>query len=165
MSNLAWICPASFWEPIINFWEDKAKDYGPTFSGMLFGFGWWFWMDAVLVNHVSKVEQFIPGIIATLAVLIMNLVTREDVSDYDPFDDDNIRRSRFWLFISYVLSFGAIVGAVWMLLQDYALKQSEVESIWPGVAGVFQVSLVLSSGLVFFLSRGSTDSGGFAFYS
>ena len=28
-------------------------------------------------------------------------------------------RSRFWLFISYVVSFGAVVGAVWVLLQHY----------------------------------------------
>jgi hypothetical protein len=39
--------------------------------------------------------------------------------DYDPFDDGGFCRSRFWLFISYIVSFGAVAGAVWVLLQDY----------------------------------------------
>lgn len=28
-------------------------------------------------------------------------------------------RSRFWLFLSYVVSFGSVVGAVWVLMQHY----------------------------------------------
>lgn len=26
----------------------QAKDYGPTMSGMMFGCGWWFWVDAAM---------------------------------------------------------------------------------------------------------------------
>jgi hypothetical protein len=44
---------------------------------------------------------------------------RDDLQDYDPFDDGGFCRSRFWLFISYIVSFGAVAGAVWVLLQDY----------------------------------------------
>lgn len=28
--------------------DSQAKEYGPTISGMLFGCGWWIWIDAVL---------------------------------------------------------------------------------------------------------------------
>ena len=28
-------------------------------------------------------------------------------------------RSRFWLFLSYVVSFASVVGAVWVLMQHY----------------------------------------------
>jgi hypothetical protein len=47
--------------------------------------------------------------------------------DYDPFDDGGFCRSRFWLFISYIVSFGAVAGAVWVLLQDYG-KPSVLQS-------------------------------------
>jgi hypothetical protein len=30
-----------------------------------------------------------------------------------------LRRSRFWLFLSYVVSFASVVGAVWVLMQHY----------------------------------------------
>lgn len=34
-------------------------------------------------------------------------------------------RSRFWLFLSYVVSFASVVGAVWVLMQHYG------EARWP----------------------------------
>ncbi|GMH44975.1 hypothetical protein BSKO_12932 [Bryopsis sp. KO-2023] len=161
---MSWLCPDAFWDTVGTFWEDKAKEYGPVMSGMLFGCGWWMWMDAVLVNgkdHHIPAVQFFPGIIATLAVIVMSCISREDVREYDPFDDDAMCRSRFWLLISYILSLGAVVGGVWMLVQDYATKDGV--DIWPGVAGLCQVFMVLASGLVFFLSRTSSDSGGSIF--
>lgn len=39
---------------LVQFWEDKAKSYGPMISGALFGAGWWFWVDAVACS-ASKV--------------------------------------------------------------------------------------------------------------
>ena len=53
-------------------------------------------------------------------------------------------RSRFWLFISYIVSFASVVGAVWVLLGHYALNP-DVSTVWPGIAGLFQVSLQLLS--------------------
>jgi hypothetical protein len=108
--------------------------------------------------------QYIPGIVATLALLMINCVRRDDLQgaggglwgwatrstggqhgkeavqtddrltnrranrrppqpnpppDYDPFDDGGFCRSRFWLFISYMVSFASLVGAVWVLAQHY----------------------------------------------
>lgn len=34
-------------------------------------------------------------------------------------------RSRFWLFLSYVVSFASVVGAVWVLMQHYGEQQRE----------------------------------------
>jgi hypothetical protein len=30
-----------------------------------------------------------------------------------------VGRSRFWLFLSYMVSFASVVGAVWVLMQHY----------------------------------------------
>lgn len=40
-------------------------------------------------------------------------------------------RSRFWLFLSYVVSFASVVGAVWVLMQHYGE---------PGALGVGMVA-------------------------
>ena len=64
---------------------------------------------------------------------------REELQEYDAFDEGVFCRSRTWLFLSYVVSFGAVTAAVWVLLQDYALNEAATQT-WPGVAGLFQVS-------------------------
>ena len=87
---------------------------------------------------------------------------RDDLHEaYDAYDDGVFCRARSWLFVSYVVSFGSIVGAVWVLLSDYALKE-EVSTVWPGVAGIFQVALILGAALLFFVSRTPSDDAGYS---
>lgn len=66
-------------------------------------------------------------------------VCREELENYDAFDEGVFCRSRFWLFLSYVVSFASVIGAAWVLLQGYALS-GDAPEVWPGVAGLFQVS-------------------------
>jgi hypothetical protein len=40
---------------------------------------------------------------------------------YDPFDDGSDGQKRFWLFLAYVVSFAALVGAVWNLVANYGV--------------------------------------------
>ena len=42
---------------------------------------------------------------------------REELQEYDAFDEGVFCRSRTWLFLSYVVSFGAVAGSVWVLMQ------------------------------------------------
>jgi len=43
---------------VVQFWEEKAKSYGPIASGALFGAGWWFWVDAVVCTaHKIPFDQ------------------------------------------------------------------------------------------------------------
>lgn len=85
---------------------------------------------------------------------------------YDSYDEGVYCRARSWLFVSYCVSFGAVVGAVWVLLHDISLKADTGVSAWPGVAGLFQVALILGSALLFFVSRTPSEgSSEYASYS
>jgi len=90
---------------------------------------------------------------------MINTVRYDQLHEYDPFDDGGgVCRSRFWLFLSYLVSFAALTGSVWVLLQHYAFAPAgSGASAWTGVAGVLEVALVLASALVFFLSRTPVD--------
>ncbi|KAK9799800.1 hypothetical protein WJX73_010831 [Symbiochloris irregularis] len=151
---------------VLELWNSKAAAYGPVLSGALFGGGWWFWVDAVTCSQ-NKVSflQYLPGIVATLALVMINSIRREELDDpYDAFDEGVFCRSRFWLLVSYMVSTGAVVGSILVLLHFYAWN-SEVPSLWPGIAGIFQVILILGSALIFFVSRsggGSDDYGGYS---
>ena len=92
------------------------------------------------------------------------LLCRDDL--HADFDDEGVYcRARSWLFVSYVVSFAAIIGSVWVLLQDYALNDAS-NTVWPGVAGLLQVTLILASGLLFFISRTPSEdsSNSYAMY-
>ncbi len=77
---------------------------------------------------------------------------REDLEEYDAFDEGVYCRSRSWLFLAYIVSFGSIMGSVAVLMKSYALNDA-TDAVWPGVAGLFQVTLILAAGLLLFISR------------
>ena len=55
----------------------QAKAYGPGVSGALFGGGWWFWVDACAASHTQvPFVQFLPGIVATIALVMINAIRR-----------------------------------------------------------------------------------------
>lgn len=151
---------------VIQLWNDKAAAYGPTISGALFGGGWWFWVDAVAASQTNvPFVQYLPGLIATLALVMINSIRREELEDqYDAFDEGVFCRSRFWLFISYLVSTSAIIGSIMVLLHFYAWDHA-VLTMWPGVAGLFQVTLILGSALLFFVSRSSGGSDSYGGYT
>ena len=99
-------------------------------------------MEPLLLMLYCKATGFVPH--------------REDLDEYDTFDDGVYCRSRSWLFLAYIVSFGAIMGSVAVLLQSYALNDA-VDVVWPGVAGLFQVTLILAAGLLLFVSRTPAD--------
>ncbi len=43
---------------VIEFWNERGKQWGTIASGALFGAGWWFWVDAVCTNsHKIPFDQ------------------------------------------------------------------------------------------------------------
>lgn len=66
----------------------------PSTTGALFGAAWWFWADAVALSP-SKIPaaHYLPGIIATLALIMINFIRKDELTDIDPFDDASYCRS------------------------------------------------------------------------
>lgn len=122
---------------------------GPGVAGAVFGAGWWFWVDAVVCSAAAvPFLHYLPGFFASFAALMFNCVNREDIGDgyYSPYDDSEWR-VKLWLFISYVVSFVSLAGAVGFLVQD-ALTDTG-PSAWTGSAGILQCVFVLVSGLIY----------------
>lgn len=62
--------------------------------------------------------QFLPGIFATMAIIMINATGSGDT--YASMDDTAECRTKFWLLVSYLVSFGSVVGAVLVLVKGYA---------------------------------------------
>ncbi|PNH00117.1 hypothetical protein TSOC_014074, partial [Tetrabaena socialis] len=69
----------------------RVQPHATFAAGILFGVAWWVWADALLYSIVIGHSSFspltlIPGLVATVAVGLMNCVSREDVGQ-DAMDE------------------------------------------------------------------------------
>ncbi|GAB4823760.1 hypothetical protein N2152v2_010806 [Parachlorella kessleri] len=153
MDRLSLLCSPA----LLEFWRDQGRAWGPVWAGAFYGAGCWFWVDAVACSP-DKIPftQYLPGIIATFALIMINAVRRDELQSFD-YDEGVYCRARFWLLSAYIVSIGAIIGSVLVMLHYYALPD---ESKWPGLANVFSVACILGSALLFFMSRTPGEEGG-----
>ncbi|KAL6745536.1 hypothetical protein V8C86DRAFT_2975444 [Haematococcus lacustris] len=147
--------------------SSQLSRHGTLVAGMLFGAAWAFLGDAIATSQ-TKIpnELYLPGALATVALVMINCIRREDLQESDPFDDAGYCRPRFWLFVSYLVSFASVVAAVWVLIACFTSNpELSAEERWPGAAGILQVVCILGSGLLLFVSRSpSEDAAGYAGY-
>ncbi|KAJ9518487.1 hypothetical protein QJQ45_018514 [Haematococcus lacustris] len=82
---------------------------------------------------VKASGHYLPGALATVALVMINCIRREDLQESDPFDDAGYCRPRFWLFVSYLVSFASVVAAVWVLIACFTSNpELSAEERWPG---------------------------------
>eukprot|EP00899_Mesostigma_viride_P004253 jgi/Mesvir1/13829/Mv15979-RA.1 len=136
-------------------WFSVYKEYGPGLAGAVFGAGWWFWVDACVLSAMAGTKvpfvHFLPGIVAVIAIIMINLVDKRDLNENSVYDEGAGCRSRTFLFLSYLISFGALGGATWVLVAGYASKAGV--DTWPGVASIIQCILIITSGIIYWTSR------------
>eukprot|EP00879_Flechtneria_rotunda_P003573 GHRR01003807.1.p1 GENE.GHRR01003807.1~~GHRR01003807.1.p1 ORF type:complete len:150 (+),score=26.83 GHRR01003807.1:264-713(+) len=136
------------------------QPYGMLAAGALFGAGWWCWCDVILRSTLVMHQQvsaayYIPGIVATIAVLLMACIRRDD-SDYISYDDDGQEcRAKCGLFVAYVAAFGSIASAVVILL----LIRQQGGDLNIGIGAVCQTAVICLSGLLTWLTKSSDSSG------
>ena len=136
-----------------DFFNDHVRQrHGALLSGALAGVGVWAWLDA-LVTVPQKISfvNHVPGMGAWLALVVINSVRWDEIHNYDPWDEGVYCRSRTWLLFAYVLSGGAVAGAVAVMIGS---------SGGPiGVACTIQVAALLGAAMLFFVSRSEGEDG------
>lgn len=147
-------------------WENvnkKLRNWCPLLAGALFGAGWWCWLDAIVyssavLHESSPFSYHLPGWVATLALVLMNLMSRDDLAEaYDAYggDDGAAARARCWLFLSYLIAFAAVAGSVTVLIQCATAKVH----VMVGVGALLQCGLILLGGLVLWAFRSEQSEG------
>eukprot|EP01120_Amphizonella_sp_Union-15-10_P009054 TRINITY_DN3355_c0_g1_i2.p1 TRINITY_DN3355_c0_g1~~TRINITY_DN3355_c0_g1_i2.p1 ORF type:complete len:154 (-),score=17.94 TRINITY_DN3355_c0_g1_i2:76-537(-) len=132
-------------------------------SGITFAVGWWLWIDANALHAVEKDEvsitfwHWVPGIIATIALFMINAVSWTDLQGFGfgSLDDDVQKRARLWLFFSFAIAFGCVTASIWIAIVHWF--QIEGSNSWPGIAIILQTLLILGSAVFYRFSRWPTD--------
>lgn len=105
-------------------------------GGTLFFSGWWIMIDLMAVYpdvlHKKKV-YCVPGVFATLAMLIVNIVPLNIIrNNYMTDDKCRVLLATFILFLGLLMAFGSLIGASYILIHDYLLEENDI--LWPGFA-------------------------------
>jgi hypothetical protein len=99
--------------------------------------------------------QWLPGLLATLALILINSVRLDEINQVDPWDDEGIYcRSRVWLLLAYMICGGSIVGAATIMIIGGGNGV--------GLGAIVQVCCILGGALLFFVSRSEGETGSYS---
>ncbi|XP_066922487.1 transmembrane protein 50A-like [Clytia hemisphaerica] len=136
--------------------SEKRNQLASIAAGALFFIGWWFIIDAAANTPLDKNAYHTCGVVSTIALFMINAVSNAQVRG-DTFEGGCLGQTgaRIWLLLGFLLGFGGLIGACWVLFGDYVTK--DVPSTWPGVAVFLQNSFIFFSALVFKFGRTEDD--------
>lgn len=120
-------------------------------AGVLFFIGWWIMIDAAATQEFKHAFHT-PGVISSLAVFMVNAVSNAQVRG-ETYNTGCIGQTgaRVWLIMGFLLLFGSLIAASWILFGFYVVKSDAHP--WPGVAVFLQNALIFFSAIVFKFGR------------
>ena len=145
--------------------REALATVGSVVAGLLFGIGWFVWFDAiaqasVLFGHGVRGSYWIPGLMQTFSLIMVNIINWALVTE-DSFGDEGVSsRIKCWLFFSFMLAFGGLIGGVWVTVQETNMPSWDElggGSTGPAWGCLWQNLLIFASSLVFRGVRTSED--------
>uniref|UniRef100_A0A4D5RB17 Transmembrane protein 50A n=1 Tax=Scolopendra viridis TaxID=118503 RepID=A0A4D5RB17_SCOVI len=134
---------------------EKRNAIASAVAGSLFFIGWWIIID--VAARYPSMDDFhhayhVCGVMGTLALFMINAVSNGQVRG-DTYTTGCLgqKGARVWLFIGFLLGFGALIAANWILFQIYVIPMKATQ--WPGVALFLQNAFIFFGGLVFKFGR------------
>ncbi|EFA84152.1 transmembrane protein [Heterostelium album PN500] len=152
----------------------KMKKVLAFLAGAFFSIGWFIWIDGhVYENHRNRETDgfgpsiqwvyYLPGIFATVALVMTNIVNIESLSGSSFLSDEGTStKIRIWLFLSFAISFGCVAAAIWIMAAVFMPphnKNSDAE--YPGIALTVQNVMIFISSLTLMYSKSRREENEF----
>lgn len=145
-------CPDLEWMRV----GEKRNTIASIVSGSMFFIGWWIIIDAAATfpsNGDFPKATHVCGVVGTLALIMINSVSNGQVRG-DSYTSDGClgqTGARVWLFIGFMLGFGALIAGFYILFGVYVVHKREPS--YPGVAVFLQNVFIFFGGLVMKFGR------------
>ncbi|XP_068085801.1 transmembrane protein 50B [Anabrus simplex] len=136
--------------------DNKRNALASIVAGTLFFMGWWFIID-VAAAYPSPADfnkaYHVCGVFGTLSLFMINSVSNALVRG-DGYTGGCFgpRGARAWLFLGFVMGFGAVIASCWILFAEYVASHSTLPS-WPGVGLFLQNVFIFVGSLVYKFGR------------
>ncbi|CAG0886577.1 unnamed protein product [Darwinula stevensoni] len=134
---------------------ERRNTIASIVSSALFFSGWWIIID-VAARYPSTQDfnhaYHVCGVMGTLSLIMINAVSNGQVRG-DAYTTGCMgqRGARVWLFAGFVLGFGSIIAASWILFGAYVVPKRENQ--WPGVGLFLQNAFIFFGSLVYKFGR------------
>jgi hypothetical protein len=136
-------------------------------SGALFALGWWIFIDAVVFAKTRdpplpvpiSFEDWLPGILSTLALIMVNLVDKAALNATE-YTHDGSRiavKARFFAFLGVAIALGALGGALAILSLKYALPGYKGVETFVGIGIVAQTFLIFAGSMLMWFGRNAAE--------
>lgn len=77
----------------------------------------------------------IPGVLQTIALVMVNVLNWGMLSDDAAFDTDNsAAMAKCWVFFAFLVAFSGVIGAVWIMVEENNASSGK-GAMWASVAG------------------------------
>ncbi|GAA97549.1 uncharacterized protein L969DRAFT_42600 [Mixia osmundae IAM 14324] len=156
----------------------KKREFGVYASGALFAIGWWFFLDACVQSSHShpppdapydsvpvhvRFEDWLPGLLATLGMIIVNLIDKQrlDSDDEGGMLGGVAWKARLFLFIGFAMMAAGLAGSIAFLVIKYIIPDYSAEygftTYW-GIANVVQnVCIMLSASILWVAQNADSE--------
>jgi len=105
------------------------------------------------VTPAIKFTYYIPSLVATLGLIMTNVINLETLNPMSWVFDESIgAKVRVWLFLSFFISFGGLVASIWIMVSVFMPPNNKGEQ-WPGIALCLQNLLIMLSSLLLLWTR------------
>jgi len=145
----------------LDFLGERRNKVAAVGAGVLFFSGWWFAIDAAAV-YPEKTELkdvfHICGVFATISMFMINSVSNGQIrGDSYTTGCMGVGGARIWLFVGFLLGFGSLIAAFWILFGEYLVSNPDntfqPKHNYPGVAIFMQNILIFAASLVYKFGR------------
>mmetsp|Transcript_27991 Transcript_27991/g.39455 ORF Transcript_27991/g.39455 Transcript_27991/m.39455 type:complete len:155 (-) Transcript_27991:48-512(-) len=139
---------------------DTVRSIVCLIAGGLWAIGWWLLVDAAVWESTKGSKDtptmlayfYIPGIVGTVALIMINIVPMDALNPTSiSFDDNVLPRARLFLMVSLLLCIGSMIGGIWIMAQVY-LKDNKGDD-YPGIAIAVQNFLIFLSSMTLLFGR------------
>lgn len=133
-------------------------------SGILFTVGWWLFFDALIYSKYNKLEvqigiwDWIPGLLSTLALIIINLINQEALRGEDDYGDEYMPNAKLCAFIGVSIALAALGSSLTIFIMEYVIPQLQGPVKFCGGEIVLQNVLIFISAMIFWFGRNSEEN-------
>ncbi|XP_075247525.1 transmembrane protein 50A-like [Convolutriloba macropyga] len=142
--------------------EDKRNMIAAAVSGIFFFSGWW-----ILIGTACRYTDsddlhkayHIAGVCGTISFFMVNALSNGVIrGDVDTCLSPML--ARIWLFLGFMLAFGAVIASIWIFIGGYVVKQNENDAppLWAGIGIMAQNLCIFLASSIYKFARKEDDS-------
>ena len=132
--------------------SERRNQIASIISGGIFFIGWWIIIDTAANSPLKSNSYHACGVVSTIAFFMINAVSNAQVRG-ETFEEGCLGQtgSRLWILVGFLLAFGGLIGACWILFGKYVVTKET--DVWPGVSVFLQNAFIFFGALIFKFGR------------